>query len=77
MTKDKCQKLILDKLVEIEKIYKKFNPKANYLNLSILDNSLSFNNVDDDEKTRISVYYTTNNKEVYDMEKGEIYARNK
>ena len=48
MKREKCEKLILEKLKEIKDIYLEYNPKGEYLSLSIIveknKSYLSFNN---------------------------------
>lgn len=48
MEREKCEKLILEKLKEIKDIYLEYNPKGEYLSLSIIVKKnkayLGFNN---------------------------------
>lgn len=62
MKREKCEKLILEKLKEINDIYLEYNPKGEYLNLSIIveknKSYLSFNNqyYEEDKKNPIDVW---------------------
>lgn len=44
MTKEQCEMMIIEKMEEIEEIYKQYNPNADYLNLIIRKDVLRFNN---------------------------------
>ena len=44
MDREECERLICEKLIEIQKIYKEYNPKGEYLNLTIFNEGVSFNN---------------------------------
>lgn len=44
MTRTECEASILRKMIEIEKIYKEYNPSGNYLTMSVFDGHYSVNN---------------------------------
>lgn len=39
-----CEKLIRDRLMEIKQIYEMYAPEGKYLSLSVVENTISFNN---------------------------------
>ena len=45
MTREECEKRILEKLKEIKEIYEEYNPNADYLSLFVRKDFLQFNNV--------------------------------
>ena len=45
MTRQECEQKILDKLKEIKAIYDEFEAPSGYLDICILPNNISFNNV--------------------------------
>ena len=44
MNKEKCEDMIIRKLLEIEKIYKEYNPDGDYLTMHISNTAISANN---------------------------------
>lgn len=44
MTREECEAKILEKLKEIDKIHKEYNPNAKYLTLAIMEDSYFFHN---------------------------------
>lgn len=64
--REKCEAQIIEKLKEIQEIYKKYNPKGNYLSMSIFNGNLSVNNEywDEDSKRPISTALLSNDDDV-------------
>lgn len=44
MTREECEKKIIEKLQEIEKIYKEYAPKEDYLSMALSDGMIMGNN---------------------------------
>lgn len=71
MTRDKCEKLITEKIKEIYEIYKQYNPEGKYLTACITDGHIFVNNkcwktedeVGDDYDTPIDVFSSLNEEE--------------
>jgi hypothetical protein len=63
MNREECEKLITEKLLEIRKIYKEYNPNGDYLTAHITNNHVDFNNEywegGNDEEKPIDVIITT------------------
>ena len=59
MTRQECENLIIEKLKEIDKIHKEYNPNGDYLSMCILNNDYNVNNEywDDDTNYPIQRYY--------------------
>ena len=68
MTKQECENLILEKLKEIDKIHKEYNPNGKHLSMYIIDDSFVVNNVywDNDSKYPVDGYWVLNEEEIYD-----------
>ena len=63
MTREQCEARIFEKLVEIDKIQKQYNPNADFLSLTIYSKQSTFSffneywNVQDDEEAGADVDY--------------------
>ena len=44
MTREECEKILIEKLKEMQEIYKQYNPEGEYLTMCIMTDYLSINN---------------------------------
>lgn len=59
MTREQCEKKIIDLMIQVDNVYHEYNPEGAYLNLSIVDDNLMANNryYSDDADHPLDMYY--------------------
>lgn len=83
MTRTECEATILRKMIEIEEIYKEYNPNGNYLTMCILDGHYSVRNDSrkEDKDHPLDAWYRPNERKYpysysegihFDLETGEV-----
>ena len=73
MTREQCENKILELMIQIDKVYHKYNPDGTYLDLSIVDDSLMANNtyysVDRDHPLDMQYTIKLRGEEKYETQK--------
>ena len=59
MKRKECEKKIIDLMIQIRDVYRKYDPDGEYLSLAIMDNTLMANNLcyTDDADHPVDIYY--------------------
>ena len=59
MDREECKKKIIDLMIQIHDVYKKYNPGGDYLSLAIMGDTLIANNMayGDDADHPLEIYY--------------------
>lgn len=83
MTRTECEAAILRKMIEIEEIYKEYNPDGNYLSMYILDGHYSVRNDsrEEDKECPLNAWYRPDERKypysysedtTFDINTGEV-----